>query len=114
MRQRPPAESNFTADGVTVADLREKLSSLQVVAAKNPETSRQLSSEFGQRVARDYAGLMQRIEADYRITFYATQQGEMINDLVMVADSDTTYTVIQVLGLFTASDIQNITKSRNP
>ena len=37
-----PADANFNANGVKFSDIRDQTSSLQVVAANNPETSRQL------------------------------------------------------------------------
>lgn len=113
MLQLLPASASFDTNGVKISDIKDKISSLQIVSAKNAETSTQLRTEIGRMVGRNYEVLMMMVEEGSKITFYATKQGEMINDLVMVADSDTNYTVIQLLGRFTTTDIQNITKEKS-
>lgn len=111
MLQMLPSSASFDTEGVKLSDIKDKLSSLQIVSAKNAEASRQLRAEITPIVSRNYEVLMLLVEEGSKVTFYATKQGEMINDLIMVTDSDTNFTIIQLLGRFTTSDIQNITKN---
>lgn len=46
-------------------------------------------------------------------TFYVKQKGDLISELIMLADADNSFNVIQLLGSFTLQDIQEITKEMN-
>ena len=48
-----------------------------------------------------------------KATFYIEQKGDQINEMIMLADTDNSFNVIQLLGNFTLQDIQEITKEMN-
>jgi hypothetical protein len=43
-----------------------------------------------------------------KATFYADMSGDLVKDLIMLADTEEGFTVIQLLGNFTLQDIQEI------
>ena len=48
-----------------------------------------------------------------RATFNVKQKGDLISELIMLADTDKSFSVIQLIGNFTLQDIQEITKEMN-
>ena len=52
-------------------------------------------------------------DGNTRATFYVKQKGDLISELIMLADTDKSFSVIQLIGNFTLQDIQEITKEMN-
>ena len=48
-----------------------------------------------------------------KATFYAKQKGDLINELIMLTDTEKGFSVIQLLGNFTLQDVQDITSEIN-
>lgn len=46
-----------------------------------------------------------------RTVFYIKQKGDIVSELIVLADTDTEFTVIQLSGNFTLKDIRSIANS---
>lgn len=96
--------------GLNLMNMQGKVESLQIISTAKPDQIPQMRKDFSQLVKGDHSELMRVRDGKTRATFYATMKGEKVNDLLMLAESDSSYTVIQLLGNFTLQDIQEITK----
>ena len=72
---------------------------------------RKMSEDFRALIGKKHEELMRVKDDDTRANFYVLQEGELIKELIMLADTDSDeFTVIQLRGNFTLNDIQEITK----
>ena len=46
-----------------------------------------------------------------KATFYIEQKGDQINEMIMLADTESEYVIIRLTGKFTLQDIQNVANS---
>lgn len=99
--------------GLNLANMQGKMESLQVVTTSRQDQIPQMRKDFSQLVKSSHSELMRVKDGKTRATFYADMQGEQIKNLLMLADTDSSYTVIQLIGDFTLQDIQEITKDVN-
>ena len=60
-------------------------------------------------IGKEYEELMRVKDKKTKANFYIRQQGELIKELIMLADSEENFSVIQLKGNFTLQDIQEIT-----
>jgi hypothetical protein len=95
--------------GLNLMNMQGKIESLQIISTAKPEQIPRMREDFSQLVKSNQSELMRVRDGKTRATFYATMQGEKVNDLLMLAESDSSYTVIQLLGNFTLQDIRDIT-----
>lgn len=107
MFQMMPSIENV---GLNLMNMKGKIESLQIVSTGRLDQIPQMRKEFGQLVKGDHSELMRVRDGKTRATFYANMNGDRVKDLLVLADTDSTYTVIQLLGNFTLQDIQEITK----
>lgn len=98
--------------GMDMANLSGKMDGLQLVTTEKKEMISQMRKEFTALVSKEQEELMRVRDGDTRVTFYANMKDDLIKELLMVADADSSYTVIQILGNFTLKDIQEITQSK--
>lgn len=69
-----------------------------------------MRKEFTKLVGSQHSERMRVRDGKTRATFYADMKGEHVKDLLMLAETDSSFTVIQLLGNFTLQDIQDIAK----
>lgn len=67
--------------------------------------------EFSNLISKSHEELMRVKDNDTRASFYIVQNGELINEMIMLADTDSDYVVIRITGKFTLEDIQEVAKS---
>jgi hypothetical protein len=72
-----------------------------------------MRKDFSHLVGRHHQELMRVRDGKTRATFYADMQGDQVKDLLMLADTDSSFTVIQLLGNFTLKDVQDIANEMN-
>lgn len=96
--------------GVNLMNMKGKIESLQLVTTERQDLVPQMRKEFSGLIHTGHEELMRVRDGKTRVTFYSNMKGEQIKDLIMLADADSTYTVIQLTGNFTLQDIQEITQ----
>lgn len=97
--------------GLNLANLKGKIESLQILTTENKTIQEQMRKEFTQLIGSQHEELMRVKDGKTKANFYVKQKGDIINELVMLADTDKDgFTVIQLLGNFTLKDIQQITE----
>jgi len=96
--------------GLNLMNMKGKIESLQLVSTERMDQIPNMRKEFTQLVNSQHEELMRVRDGKARATFYATMKGEQVKDLLMLADTDSSFTVIQLLGNFTLQDIQDIAK----
>lgn len=94
--------------GLNMANLAGKMEALQLVSTEKKEMIPQMRKEFTQLMNKDQQELMRIKNENTRVTFYANMKGDLITELLMLADADSSFTVIQLLGKFTLKDIQEM------
>lgn len=94
--------------GLNMANLAGKMEALQLVTTEKKEMLPQMRKEFTQLVNKEQQELMRVRDGNTRVTFYANMKGDQISELLMLADADSSFTVIQLLGNFTLKDIKEI------
>ena len=97
--------------GLNLANMKGKIESLQILTTENGDLRRKMSEDFRALIGKEHEELMRVKDDDTRANFYVRQEGELIKELIMLADTDSDeFTVIQLRGNFTLNDIQEITK----
>ena len=96
--------------GLNLVNMKGKVESLQILSTAREDQIPQMRKEFSQLVKSSHSELMRVRDGKTKATFYANMNGEKVKDLLMLADTDSSFTVIQLLGNFTLQDIQEITK----
>jgi hypothetical protein len=97
--------------GLSLTNMKGKVESLQLVSTQSTDHASRMRKEFSQLVTKRHEELMRVRDGKQRITFYANQQGDIIKDLLMLADADSSFTAIQIIGNFTLQDVQEIAKN---
>ena len=98
--------------GLSMANLAGKMEALQLVSTEKKDMIPQMRKEFTQLMSKDQQELMRVKNGNTRVTFYANMKNDLISELLMLADADSSFTVIQLLGKFTLKDIQEIADSK--
>jgi hypothetical protein len=99
--------------GLSLMNLKGKVESLQLVSSEQKEQIVQMRKDFSQLAGSRHQELMRVRDGSTRATFYADMQGNRVKDLLMLADTDSSYTAIRILGNFTLKDIQDIAEEMN-
>ena len=107
MFQMMPAFENA---GLNLVNMKGKVESLQILSASRKDKIPQMKKEFSQLVNKQHQELMRVRDGKTKATFYADMNGDKVKNLLMLADTDSSFVVIQLLGNFTLKDIQEITK----
>jgi hypothetical protein len=106
MFQMMPAIENV---GMNLMNLKGKVESLQLVSTEKQDKIPLMRKEFSQLVQSQHQELIRIKDGKTRVTFYSDMKGDRIKDLLMLADTDSSFTVIHLTGNFTLKDIQDIT-----
>lgn len=101
------------AGGLNLMNLKGKIESLQILSTENVTTKEQMKKEFSNLINDKYEELMRVKDGGTKATFYIKKKGEQISELIMLADTDREYSVIQILGNFSLKDIQSIAAEVN-
>ncbi|MDR1981057.1 MAG: DUF4252 domain-containing protein [Tannerellaceae bacterium] len=95
--------------GLDLMNLTGKIESLQILSTQQKELSEQMRKEFSQLINHEYEELMRIKDGHTRATFYVDKKGDLIKELLMLANVEGGFTIIRLLGNFTLQDIQNMT-----
>lgn len=96
--------------GLNLINMKGKIESLQLVSSEQPDNIPKMRNDFSKLVNKEHEELMRVRDGKKRVTFYSNMKDDKVKDLLMLAESDSSFTVIQLLGNFTLQDIQDITK----
>jgi hypothetical protein len=96
--------------GLNLVNMNGKIESLYILTTEKKELIPVMRKEFSQLIKKDHEELMRVRDGSTKATFYACMKGDLIKDLLMLSDTESEFTVIQLLGSFTLQDIQEITK----
>lgn len=102
---------DIESGGLDLRNLKGKINNLQIITSDKRDVRDQMRKEFGTLISKSHEELMRVKDNDTRASFYITQQGDLINEMVMLADTDSDYVVIRLTGRFTLQDIQDVAKS---
>ena len=94
--------------GVNLMNMKGKIESLQLVSTEKPDKIVQMKKEFSQLVTTQHLELMRVKEGKNRVNFYSNMKGDLIKELIMLAETEENYTAILLVGNFTLKDIQEI------
>lgn len=104
---------SFETNGLNLMNLKGKIEGLQVLSTDNNNIKEKMRTDFKGLIGKDHEELMRVKDGNTRTTFYVKQKGDLISELIMLADTDSSFNVIQLAGKFTLQDIQEITKDMN-
>ena len=100
--------------GLNLANLKGKIESLQILTTQKADLRERMRGEFKALIGKDHEELMRVKDGKTKANFYVKQQGELIQELIMIADMDDGgFSVMQLLGRFTLQDVQEITSEIN-
>ena len=104
---------NFETKGLNLMNLKGKIEGLQILTTENNSIKETMRNDFKNLIGKDHEELMKVKDGKTRATFYVKQKGDLISELIMLADTDKSFNVIRLSGNFTLQDIQEITKEMN-
>lgn len=96
------------AGGLNLMNLKGKIESLQILSTQNSTVKEQMKKEFSDLINDKYEELMRVKDQGTKATFYIKKKGDQISELIMLADTGSEFSVIQLLGKFSLKDIQSI------
>ncbi len=97
--------------GLNLMNMKGKIESLQILNTENKENAELMRETFTSLINKQHEELMRVKDGKTNATFYARQKGDLISELIMLANTEDGFTVIQLLGNFTLKDVQDITAS---
>ncbi len=100
----------FETAGLSLVNMAGKIESLQVISTQRSDLAPKMREDFSKLIGKGHEELMRVRDGKTKATFYANMNGDLVKDLIMLADTDEGFTIIQLLGNFTLKDIQEITK----
>jgi hypothetical protein len=103
---------NIENAGMNLMSLKGKVESLQLVTTEKKEQIPQMRKDFSQLVKSQMQELMRIRSDNTNVTFYSDTKEDEIQQLLMLADTDSSYTVIRLIGHFKLKDIQELTQSK--
>lgn len=101
------------AGGLNLMNLKGKIESLQILSTQNSTVKEQMKKEFSDLINDKYEELMRVKDQGTKATFYIKKKGDQISELIMLADTGSEFSVIQLLGNFSLKDIQSIATEVN-
>lgn len=110
MFQMMPA---FDTNGLKLMNMKGKIEGLHVLSTEDNTKKENMRKDFKVLIGKDHEELMRVKDGNTRATFYVKQKGNLISELIMLANTDKSFSVIQLVGNFTLQDIQEITKEMN-
>lgn len=102
---------NIESGGLSLMNLKGKINNLQLLTTEKRDVQDQMRKEFSGLIGKSHEELMRVKDNNTKATFYIEQNGELINEMIMLADTDSNYVVIRLTGKFTLQDIQDVAKS---
>lgn len=102
---------NIESGGLNLMNLKGKINNLQLLTTEKRDVQDQMRKEFSGLISKSHEELMRVKDNNTKATFYIEQNGELINEMIMLADTDSNYVVIRLTGKFTLQDIQDVAKS---
>lgn len=102
---------DMEAGGLNLMNLKGKIEGLQIITTEREDLKEKMRKDFGALINSQHEELMRVKDGKTRATFYIKKKGDLVNELIMLADTEKEYSVIQLLGNFTLQDIQDISKS---
>lgn len=104
---------DMKTNGLNLTNLKGKIEGLQILTTQNNSIKETMRNDFESLIGKNHEELMRVKDGKTRATFYVKQKGDLISELIMLANTDNSFNVIQLLGNFTLQDIQEITKEMN-
>lgn len=102
---------NIESGGLNLMNLKGKINNLQLLTTEKRDVQDQMRKEFSGLISKSHEELMRVKDNKTKAAFYIEQNGELINEMIMLADTDSNYVVIRLTGKFTLQDIQDVAKS---
>ena len=102
---------NIESGGLDLMNLKGKINNLQILTSEKREIRDQMRKEFSGLIGKSHEELMRVKDNKTKATFYIEQKGDQINEMIMLADTDSMYVIIRLAGKFTLQDIQNVANS---
>ena len=102
---------NIESGGLDLMNLKGKINNLQILTSEKREIRDQMRKEFSGLIGKSHEELMSVKDNNTKATFYIEQKGDQINEMIMLADTESEYVIIRLTGKFTLQDIQNVANS---
>ena len=102
---------NIESGGLDLMNLKGKINNLQILTSEKREIRDQMRKEFSGLIGKSHEELMRVKDNNTKATFYIEQKGDQINEMIMLADTESEYVIIRLTGKFTLQDIQNVANS---
>ena len=100
--------------GLNLVNMKGKIEALQILSTEEVAIKTQMKKDFSALIGKEHEELMRVKDGKTHATFYIRKKGGRINELIMLADTEKNFSVIQLLGNFTLEDIQSMTEETAP
>lgn len=99
---------DIQTNGLDMINLKGKIESLQILTTENTTQKENIRKDFSTLTGKEYEELMRVKSDETKAAFYVKKKGDQISELILLADSDDSFSVIRLFGNFTLRDIQNL------
>ena len=98
--------------GLNLENMKSKIESLHILTSEDKNIKESMKKDFTALMKKEYEELMRIKDENTKVNFYIKQKGNLISEMVMIADStEDDFTVMRLLGSFTLKEMQEITKT---
>ena len=103
---------SVSTPGLNLENMKGKIESLHILTSEDKRIKESMKKDFTALMKKDYEELMRIKDENAKVNFYIKQKGNLISEMVMIADStEDDFTVMRLLGSFTLKEMQEITKT---
>ncbi|MCD8179565.1 MAG: DUF4252 domain-containing protein [Tannerellaceae bacterium] len=94
--------------GLNLMNMTGKIEGLQILTTNNKDQAENMRKDFKGIAGKEHEELMRVKDGKTKANFYIQKKGDKISEMLMLADTDDGFTIIQLLGKFTLQDIQDV------
>lgn len=95
--------------GANVKGLANKLEQIEIYSSENKDAVKMMKLETeSMKTNKAYEVLMSVKDGDENVVFYAQKDRDNFKDLIMLVTEPNEFTIIRIVGNFTAEDIQKV------
>lgn len=103
--------SKMDMAGADIAHLADKLTQIDVYTSQSADAAKFMKAEANFfSTSRAYESFLTVKEPNQTAVFYGQKTGDKFKDLVMLLEQSDKYTIVRMVGEFTAKDLQQIVK----
>lgn len=98
----------LSAAGLNLIHLKGKIDNLQVLSTEDAAVREEMKKDFHAAIGKTYESWMKVKSDGTKADFMVKKNGDKLHEMIMLADTDSSYVIIRMTGNFTMDDMQEL------